>query len=148
MGRPIKKSKMAGSVSGKAGNIAVTAHRAQGGAKVDSTTAYIINQRGSKKFKISLGDSTTGIYELKAVKPGDLANTSNQFCVQAILNDSTVVYVEKFFNNSIHWNDGNTPPVTGRALYTLGTEGTDESGGAGASSEGIKSASIDVITDQ
>ena len=57
MGRPIKKSKMAGSASGSAGNIAVTAHRAQGGAKVDATKAYIINQRGSKKFKISLADS-------------------------------------------------------------------------------------------
>ncbi len=146
MGRPIKKSKMAGSISGAAGQIAVTAHRALGGAKVDSTTAYIINQRGSKKFKISLGDSTTGIYELKAVAPGSLANTSNQFCVQVILNDSTVAYVEKFFNRTVHWVDasGNT----GRAFYTLGTEGTDESGGAGASSEGIKSGSIDVITDQ
>ena len=47
---------MAGSASGSAGNIAVTAHRAQGGAKVDATKAYIINQRGSKKFKISLAD--------------------------------------------------------------------------------------------
>ncbi len=146
MGRPIKKSKMAGSASGSAGNIAVTAHRAQGGAKVDATKAYIINQRGSKKFKISLADSSVGIYELKAVAPGSLQNTSNQFCVQAVLNDSTVVYVEKFFNRTIHWVDG--AGNTGRAFYTLGTEGTDEGGGAGASSEGIKSASIDVITDQ
>lgn len=146
MGRPIKKSKMAGSISGAAGQIAVTAYRPSGGAKVDSTTAYIINQRGSKKFKISLEDSTTGIYELKAVAPGSLANTSNQFCVQVILNDSTVAYVEKFFNRTVHWVDGSGN--TGRAFYTLGTEGTDESGGAGASSEGIKSGSIDVITDQ
>jgi hypothetical protein len=123
MGRPIKKSKMAGSISGAAGQIAVTAHRALGGAKVDSTTAYIINQRGSS-----------------------LGNTSNQFCVQVILNDSTVAYVEKFFNRTVHWVDGSGN--TGRAFYTLGTEGTDESGGAGASSEGIKSGSIDVITDQ
>ena len=91
-------------------------------------------------------DSTTGINELKAGAPGSLANTSNQFCVQVILNDSTVAYVEKFFNRTVHWADGSGN--TGRAFYTLGTEGTDESGGAGASSEGIKSGSIDVITDQ
>ena len=146
MGRPIKKSYMAGTASGQAGQIAVTAYRPSGGAKVDATTAYIINQRGSKKFKISLADSTTGIYELKAVAPGSLGNSSNQFCVQAILNDSTVVYVEKFYNRTIHWVDG--AGNTGRAFFTLGTEGTDEGGGAGASSEGIQSASIDVITDQ
>ena len=146
MGRPMKKSYMAGTASGQAGQIAVTAYRPSGGAKVDATTAYIINQRGSKKFKISLADSTTGIYELKAVAPGSLENSSNQFCVQAVLNDSTVVYVEKFYNRTIHWVDG--AGNTGRAFFTLGTEGTDEGGGAGASSEGIKSASIDVITDQ
>ena len=146
MGRPMKKSYMAGNASGQAGQIAVTAFRPSGGAKVDSTTAYIINQRGSKKFKISLADSTTGIYELKAVAPGSLGNSSNQFCVQAILNDSTVVYVEKFYNRTIHWVDG--AGNTGRAFFTLGTEGTDEGGGAGASTEGIKSGSIDVITDQ
>jgi hypothetical protein len=142
----MKKSYMAGTASGQAGQIAVTAYRPSGGAKVDATTAYIINQRGSKKFKISLADSTTGIYELKAVAPGSLAASSNQFCVQAVLNDSTVVYVEKFYNRTIHWVDG--AGNTGRAFFTLGTESTDEGGGAGASSEGINSASIDVITDQ
>jgi len=151
MGRPIKKSKLAGSDSGKAGNIAVTAYRPSGGAKVDSTTAYIISQRGSRLFKISLDDSSTGVYCLKAVAPGSLSATppngsAGEFCVQVILNDSTVAYVEKFYNNTIHWVDasGNT----GHSFYSLGTEGTDEGGGAGASTEGIKSGSIDVITDQ
>ena len=146
MGRPIKKTKMAGNSSGAAGQIAVTAYRPSGGAKVDSTTAYIISQRGSKLFKISLEDSSTGIYELKAVAPGSLGNSSNQFCVQIILNDSTVAYVEKFYNNTVHWvaADGTT---TGHSFYTLGTESTDEGGGSGASG-GIKSGSIDVITDQ
>ena len=74
------------------------------------------------------------------------SGSAGEFCVQIILNDSTVAYVEKFYNNTVHWVDvsGNT----GHAFYSLGTEGTDEGGGAGASSEGIKSASIDVITDQ
>ncbi len=151
MGRPIKKSKMAGTASGVAGNIAVTAYRPSGGAKVDSTTAYIVAQRGSRLFKISLEDSSTAVYCLKAVAPGSLSasppnGSAGEFCVQIILDDSTVAYVEKFYNNTVHWVDGSGN--TGHAFYSLGTEGTDESGGAGASSEGINSGSIDVITDQ
>ena len=41
-----------------------------------------------------------------------------------ILNDSTVAYVEKFYNNTIHYvTAGGT---SGTVKYTLGTEGTDE----------------------
>ena len=140
MGRPIKKSKMAGTASGVAGNIAVTAYRPQGGALNNSTTAYIMSQRGSNVFKIRLEDSTEAVYELKAVAPASLGNTSNQFCVQMILNDSTVAHVSKFFNNTAHYVTAGG--ATGSTKYTLGTEGTDE-GNAGA---GI--GNIDVITDQ
>ena len=129
---------MAGNASGVAGNIAVTAYRPKGGAKVDSTTAYIMSQRGSSVFKISLDDSSTGVYELKAVAPGSLANTSNQFCVQMILNDSTVAYVSKFFNNTAHYVTA--AGVTGSTKYTLGTEATD--------GDKIAVGNIDVITDQ
>jgi hypothetical protein len=138
MGRPIKKSKMANNASGVAGNIAVTAYRPSGGSLVNSTTAYIISQRGSKLFKISLEDSSTGVYELKAVPPASLANTSNQFCVQMILNDSTVAYVSKFFNNTAHYVTA--AGVTGSTKYTLGTEATD--------GDKIAVGNIDVITDQ
>ena len=102
------------------GKIAVTAYRPSGGSKVDSTTAYIVSQRGSRKFKIHLDDSSEAVYELKAVAPGSLANTSNQFCVQVILDDSTVAYVSKFFNNTVHYvdNAGNT----GTIPYTLGQD--------------------------
>lgn len=131
---------MASNSSGVAGNIAVTAYRPSGGSLVNSTTAYIISQRGSKLFKISLEDSSTGVYELKAVPPASLQNSSNQFCVQMILNDSTVAYVEKFFNNTVHYVTAGG--ATGSTKYTLGTEGDDE-GKAGA---GI--GNIDVITDQ
>ena len=150
MGRPIQKTKMQPigdtGPTGTSGRLAVTAYRPYGGAKVDSTTAYIVNQRGSKKFKIHLDDSSEEVMLLKAVAPGSLANDDvngmGQFCVQIILNDSTVAYVEKFYNNTVHWVDvsGNT----GSAYYSLGAEGTDEGGGAGAAS-GIKSGSIDVI---
>ena len=105
MGRPIKSSKMAGNASGAAGQIAVTAYRTSGASLTNSTTAYIISQRGSKMFKISLEDSSTGVYCLKAVAPGSLSATppngaAGVFCVQIILNDSTVDYVEKFYNNT------------------------------------------------
>ncbi len=144
MGRPIRKDRMLQNQGGSAGTnrIAVTAYRPSGGSKVDSTVAYIVSQRGSKLFKIHLDDSSEAIYELKAVAPADLGNTSNQFCVQIILNDSTVAYVEKFYNNTVHWVDsgGNT----GHSYYSLGAEGTDEGGGAGEAG-GIKSGSIDVV---
>tara|TARA_Y100001972_G_C7459626_1_gene234646 strand:+ start:172 stop:597 length:426 start_codon:yes stop_codon:yes gene_type:complete len=132
MGRPIKKSKLSGA-SGAfggdfAGKIAVTAYRPSGGAKVDSTTAYIVSQRGSKLFKIHLEDSTEAVYELKAVSPANLGNSSNQFMVQVTLDDSTVAYVEKFYNNTVHYVDsgGNT----GTVPYSLGTDiqGSIESG--------------------
>ena len=132
MGRPIKKSKLSGA-SGAfggdfAGKIAVTAYRPSGGSKVDSTTAYIVSQRGSKLFKIHLEDSTEAVYELKAVSPGNLGNSSNQFMVQVTLDDSTVAYVEKFYNNTVHYVDsgGNT----GTVPYSLGTDinGSIESG--------------------
>jgi len=128
MGRPIRKDKMVSGAndfgSDLSGKIAVTAYRPSGGAKVDSTTAYIVSPRGSKLFKIHLEDSTEAVYELKAVAPGSLANSSNQFCVQVILDDSTVAYVEKFYNRTIHYvTDAG---VTGNAPYTLKAEGTDE----------------------
>ena len=129
---------MAGNASGVAGNIAVTAYRPQGGALNNSTTAYIMSQRGSSVFKIRLEDSTEAVYELKAVAPASLGNTSNQFCVQMILNDSTVAYVSKFFNNTAHYVTAGG--VTGSTKYTLGTEATD--------GDRIAVGNIDVITDQ
>jgi len=135
MGRPIKKTKMSidntlsGANEALSGKLAVTAYRPYGGAKVDSTTAYIVSQRGSKKFKIHLEDSTEETMLLKAVAPASLANDNvngmGEFCVQVILDDSTVAYVEKFYNNTIHYveADGTT---TGTVKYTLGAEGSDE----------------------
>ena len=135
MGRPLKKTKMAQGIVDVAadlvGKVAVTGYRPSGGSLVSSTTSYIISQRGSKLFKIWLEDSTTGVYELKAVAPASLANTSNQFCVQVILNDSTVAYVEKFYNRTIHYVTA--AGAAGTCTYTLGTEASDEGpAGAGA----------------
>ena len=144
MGRPIKSSKMAGTSSGAAGQIAVTAYRASGASLTNSTTAYLISQRGSKLFKISLEDSSEGVYCLKAVAPGSLSATppngsAGEFCVQGILDDSTVVYVSKFFNNTVHYVTAGG--ATGVGKYVLKTEGTDEGQESGV-------VNIDVITDQ
>ena len=106
-----------GDLSGK---IAVTGYRPSGGSLVSSTTAYVVSQRGSKLFKIHLEDSSEGVYELKAVAPASLLNTSNQFCVQITLDDSTVAYVEKFYNSTVHYVTG--AGATGTVPYTLGTD--------------------------
>ena len=125
MGRPVKKSKFVSSFGGDtSAKIAVTAYRTFGGAKVDSTTAYIVNQRGSKKFTVHLEDSTEVVMLLKAVAPGSLAddnvNGMGEFMVQVTLDDSTVAYVEKFYNNTVHYVD--STGATGTVPYTLGTD--------------------------
>ena len=132
MGRPIQKKKMSGGANAFGGNLsgklAVTAYRQYGGSKVDSTTAYIVNQRGSKKFKIHMDDSSEAVLLLKAVAPASLSGSNatgfGEFCVQVILDDSTVAYVEKFYNNTIHYVTA--AGATGQVKYTLGNEGTDE----------------------
>ena len=145
MGRPLRKDRMSGTgyhqgtehQSSLAGNIAVTAYRPSGGSVVNSTTAYVVSQRGSRLFKIQLDDSSEAVYELKAVAPASLANTSNQFCVQVILNDSTVAYVEKFYNRTIHYVTA--AGAAGTCTYTLGVEGTDEAqAGSGAGSINVR----------
>ena len=119
---------LSGTNEALSGKLAVTAYRPYGGAKVDSTTAYIVSQRGSKKFKIHLEDSSEETMLLKAVAPASLANDNvngmGEFCVQVILDDSTVAYVEKFYNRTIHYVTA--AGATGTVKYTLGTEGTDE----------------------
>ena len=125
MGRPIRKDKFVSDFGAStSAKIAVTAYRTFGGSKVDSTTAYIVSQRGSKKFKIHLDDSSEETMLLKAVAPGSLANDNvngmGEFMVQVTLDDSTVAYVEKFYNNTVHYvdNAGNT----GTIPYTLGQD--------------------------
>jgi len=125
MGRPVKKSKFVASFGGDtSAKIAVTAYRTFGGSKVDSTTAYIVNQRGSKKFKIHMDDSSEAVMLLKAVAPGSLANDNatgyGEFCVKVVLDDSTVAYVEKFYNNTVHYVT--TGGDTGTIPYSLGTD--------------------------
>lgn len=75
-----------------------------------------------------MDDSTQAVMKLMAVAPGTLsaadASGMGQFCVQVILDDSTVAYVSKFYNNVVSYVD--TAGNTGKIKYTLGSEGTDE----------------------
>ena len=125
MGRPIKKSKFVASFGGDtAAKIAVSNYRT-GGSNTASTTAYIVAQRGSTQFKIHMDDSTEDVFTLVT----DATLTENgTFNVKAVLDDSTVVYVNKFYNNTIHYTK--TDGTNGHAPYTLGTdiEGSIESG--------------------
>jgi hypothetical protein len=129
MGRPVKKSKFVTSFGGDTtAKLAVTAYRTYGGSKVDSSIAYIVAQRSSRKFKIHLEDSTEEVMILKAVAPGSLANDNasglGEFCVKVVLDDSTVAYVEKFYNNTVHYVT--TGGVTGSVPYSLGTDPTGD----------------------
>ena len=144
MGRPVNKNKMSGLAGAFGGNLsgklAVTAYRPFGGAKVDSTVAYIVNQRGSKKFKIHLDDSSEVIMKLVAVAPASLVNNDTsglgQFCVQIILDDSTVAYVSKFYNRTVHYVTA--AGATGSVKYSLGSEGSDEQKTAGFGSINVR----------
>lgn len=144
MGRPVKKSRFGSS----AGDFEVTGAFATGTTQPDGTGAeavstatgnFIVSQRGSKVFLVNFlsADGSTRLIQrlkLRAVAPGSLTN--GEFCVQLILDDSTVAYVSKFFNRTVHYVTA--AGATGRVKYTLGTEATDEQRTAGQ-------GSIDVI---
>ena len=138
MGRPIKKTRMTTDVSSNqagANTIQVSAYFPVGSSLQTDALSYIVSQRGSTQFKIHQGsDSSEAVYTLTAVAPASL--TAGQFCVQVILDDSTVCYVNKFYNRTVHYVTAAGAP--GTCTYTLGTEGTDEQKTAGT-------GSIDVI---
>tara|TARA_Y100001938_G_C8092242_1_gene435758 strand:- start:3199 stop:3642 length:444 start_codon:yes stop_codon:yes gene_type:complete len=147
MGRPIRKDRMLadfpGATAAGTNRIAVTAFRT-GGSTTSSSVAYIVSQRGSNQFKIHLNDSSEQISTLTAVPPGSLSGTHNSFCVQVILDDSTVAFVNRFYNNTVHCTDGSGNNFS--VKYTLGTETTDEGGGSGSGAKASKNTgSIDVV---
>ena len=107
---------------GATATLAVTTYRT-GDSNVTGTGSYIVSQSGSKQFKIHLNDSSEAVYTL--VAKATLTDNST-FNVKVVLDDSVVAYVEKFYNNTIHYvtADGTT---TGTVPYTLVTsESADE----------------------
>jgi hypothetical protein len=140
MGRPVKKSRFGNT----AGDFEVTGAFATGttqpdgsGAEAVSTTSgnYIVSQRSTKQFKVnflSADGSTrlTQVLTLNPVAPGSLSN--GEFCVQIILDDSTVAYAERIFNRTVHYKTAGG--TVGWTKYSLSSEGADE--GAGSDSIG------------
>jgi hypothetical protein len=132
MGRPVKKSRFGNS----AGDFEVTGAFATGTVQPDGTGAeaastvsgnYIVAQRSSTRFKVNFtsADGSTRleqILDLKPVATGSLAN--GQFCIQIILDDSTVAYASKIFNNTVHYKTAGGD--TGSVKYSLSSEGADE----------------------
>lgn len=125
MGRPIRKDKFVSSFGGvTAAKIAVSNYRT-GGSNTASTTAYIVAQRGSTQFKIHMDDSTEEVFTLVTKATLD---TNGTFNVKVTLDDSTVAFVNKFYNNTVHFTK--TDGSHGHVPYTLGTDiqGSIESG--------------------
>ena len=125
MGRPIKKSRFVSDFgAATAGKIAVSNYRT-GGSNTASTTAYIVSQRGSQQFKIHLDDSTETVMTLVTAAT---LTANGTFNVKVVLDDSTVAYVNKFYNNTVHYTK--TDGTNGHVPYTLGTDiqGSVESG--------------------
>ena len=145
MGRPIK-STWIGNAAGRievtgAFSTETTQPDGSGAEAVSTVTGqYISAQRSSSRFKVVFtstdgSTSQTQVLDLTAVAPASL--TAGQFCVQIILNDSTVAYVSRFYNSTVHYVEAGGD--TGTCTYSRGVEGTDEAqAGSGA-------GSIDVI---
>ena len=132
MGRPVKKDRFGSS----AGDFEVTGAFSTEAVQPDGTGAesvstasgnFIVSQRSSTRYKVNFlsADGSTRleqILDLKPVATGSLAN--GQFCIQIILDDSTVAYASKIFNNTVHYKTAGG--VTGSVKYSLSSEGADE----------------------
>lgn len=132
MGRPLKKIRFSDpnvNAEGTAGKIEVTAYFPSGGSLQQDDNSFIISQRSSKRFKIhQQNDSSDSILTLKAVAPASLAE--GEFCVKVLLGDSTVAYVAKFFNNTVHYVTA--AGATGVAKYSLGTAAAEDTAVSGS----------------
>ena len=130
MGRPIKKIRFSDpnvNAEGTAGKIEVSAYFPSGGSLQQDDNSYVISQRSSRKFKIHMqNDSSQDILILKAVAAASLV--AGEFNVKVRLDDSTVAFVEKFYNNVLHFK--RTDGSFGTAKYTLGSAAAEDTPGA------------------
>ena len=140
MGRPVKKDRFGSS----AGDFEVTGAFSTEAVQPDGTGAesvstasgnFIVSQRSSTRYKVNFlsADGSTRliqVLDLKPVATGSL--TAGQFCIQIILDDSTVAYASKIFNNTVHYKTAGG--VTGSVKYSLSSEGADEAKVSGVGS--------------
>lgn len=113
MGRPINSSKI-GSGSGK---IKVTRYRFTGASEATSPTAYILAQKGTRKFRVTDGTSTE---TLRLVNKAAGALAEGEFAIDAALDDSSIVQVTKLKNRTITYED------TTQITYVIGPVSGDE----------------------
>ena len=140
MGRPVRKDRFGSSAGDFEVTGAFSTETTQpdgSGAEAVSTASgnFIVSQRSSTRFKVNFTSSDgstrlTQILDLKPVAPASL--TAGQFCLQIILDDSTVAYASKIFNNTVHYKTAGG--VTGSVKYSLSAEGEDEGANSGIGS--------------
>ena len=140
MGRPVRKDRFGSTAGDFEVTSAFSTESTQpdgSGAEAVSTVSgnYIEAQRSSTRFKVNFlsADGSTRlsqILDLKPVATGSL--TAGQFCIQIILDDSTVAYASKIFNNTVHYKTAGG--VTGSVKYSLSSEGADEAKVSGVGS--------------
>ena len=132
MGRPVKKSRF-GNTAGDfevTGAFSTSTTQADGTGTESVSTAsgkYIVSQRSSKQFKVNFlsADGSSRLEQvltLTGKAPGSLTN--GEFCIQIILDDSTVAYATKICNNTVSYLTAGG--VSGSTKYSLSAEGTDE----------------------
>ena len=136
MGRPVKPSRFGNS----AGDFEVTGAfstesiQPDGSGAEEASTAsgnYIVSQRSSKQFKVNFtsADGSTRLEQVLTLNPVAPASLTNgEFCIQIILDDSTVAYASKIFNNTVHYKTA--AGATGSVKYSLSSEGADEGAGS------------------
>ena len=132
MGRPVRKDRFGSTAGDFAVTGAFSTETTQpdgSGAEAVSTASgnFIVAQRSSTRFKVNFlsADGSTRlsqILDLKPVATGSL--TAGQFCIQIILDDSTVAYASKIFNRTVHYVTAGG--ATGSVKYSLSSEGADE----------------------
>ena len=140
MGRPVKPSRFGNSagdfeVSGAFSTESIQPDGSGAEAVSTATGNYIEAQRSSTRYKVNFlsADGSTRlsqILDLTAVATGSL--TAGQFCIQIILDDSTVAYASKIFNNTVHYVTAGG--ATGSVKYSLSAEGSDEAKVSGVGS--------------
>jgi hypothetical protein len=132
MGRPVKPSRFGNSagdfeVTGAFSTETIQPDGSGNEAVSTATGNFIVAQRSSTRYKVNFlsADGSTRliqVLDLTAVATGSL--TAGQFCIQIILDDSTVAYASKIFNNTVHYVTAGG--ATGSVKYSLSAEGTDE----------------------
>lgn len=144
MGRPIKKS-LIGSGSGK---IQVTSYRLTGGVETQGDgAAYIVSQRSTRKFKVSVvdeSDSSTTTAVLKLVDSATGALNEGEFRISVINPlDSSTDNASKLTNRTVVVGGigANASAGSNKFKYTI-SDSNNSQGGAAIGDEDFDATSV------